>query len=837
MGRALRLELGGPQRPDDLPPSGTPTPAVTATCRSHLASAAAVALVLATFGLATVIRAEPALAVASRPVSFGSIAMHKAGWRATDRGPLDRQSQEMLRPDAYLDRLYVRLDGFPVDVTIVYGHAKETFHSPGTCLLGAGWSITRKARYSLDTGATGGWVDANCFSLQRGDERRVALYWYASTGETTPSWIAFQYRLLRNRLTGRPATGALVRFIAPRAGVRRGCHSCDWRADQGDLPRPAGSDVALTAHDRQDTVEERMGMAEVAVEQATVRTMGADRTEARARAAIFHLIWLLPCLVVQIWFFSTQFQGLVMPDAMDAAQVGRHISNGQGFVTSILRPLSIAVVPKTVTHPDLYNAPLFPLTLGVAFNIAGASDRTVGLVCLIFAILTALMTYRLGSALAGRGAGALAAVLVTLTTGLLKSEVAGMNISLLMLLLTGLGYAVLRHRGTARWSLICGGLASLAYLTDYSALLFAAPACALVAASQPQSRLRHPFLFLVGFALVLLPWAVRNVAVTGSPFGGLQSYSVAMWGESHPGATLYRSQEPGSAKPIQFAVSNPREVVKKALLNLGGLEAQVPVIYGMVLLALLGLAFFTRLGAEMGDRLKWGVLAGILLMGLSGAIGQPRYDFLYGLLGVVAALGAAACILVLSRLPSSRRASTWAVAALIALSAYPVALYVLPGSQPSRPDHRNLEYLGRALPAETVILTDRPSEVAWYADRIAVWLPAAGIPRPKAGEKMTLVEAADATKSKGYQTLERAGVKPAAIYLSSGMGSYPAAEGIGGWQWLYGLLSAQLQAAQRGQPNSQQWTPYGWQIAATLPPGDFLLTRSVAATARQSTAN
>ncbi len=169
------------------------------------------------------------------------------------------------------------------------------------------------------------------------------------------------------------------------------------------------------------------------------------------------------------------------------------------------------------------------------------------------------------------------------------------------------------------------------------------------------------------------------------------------------------------------------------------------------------------------------------------------------------------------------------MAALIALCAYPVALYALPGSQPSRPDHRNLEFLGRELPAGAAILTDRPSEVAWYADRVAVWLPAAGVPRPRAGGQMTMaeaVEAADATRSTGCRTLERSGVKPTAIYLSSGMGSYQATEGIGGWQWLYGLLSAQLQAARQGQLKAQQWTPTGWQIAATLPPGDFLLTRS-----------
>jgi hypothetical protein len=193
-------------------------------------------------------------------------------------------------------------------------------------------------------------------------------------------------------------------------------------------------------------------------------------------------------------------------------------------------------------------------------------------------------------------------------------------------------------------------------------------------------------------------------------------------------------------------------------------------------------------------------------------------------------LGAAACISALSR-ARSRRASGWALAAVIALSAYPVALYALPGSRPAKPDRQNIQYLGRALPAGTVVLTDRPAEVAWYADRPAVWLPAASAPRPKDGEKMTWAEAADAMNSQGYQTLERSGVKPTAVYLSSGMTGYPESEGIGRWQLMYGFLSAQLQAAQQRQPNTQQWTPPGWQIAATLPPGDFLLTRSTANTA------
>jgi EpsI family protein len=138
-----------------------------------------------------------------------------AGWTTTASNLLDRTSQEMLRPDAYVGRVYTRSDGYPIDLTVVFGHAKETFHSPGYCLLGGGWNIIHKDRRSMALGPDRTRVEANQFSLQRKDQRSVVLYWYASAGESSPSWLHFQYRLLRNRLSGRSPAGALVRITAP----------------------------------------------------------------------------------------------------------------------------------------------------------------------------------------------------------------------------------------------------------------------------------------------------------------------------------------------------------------------------------------------------------------------------------------------------------------------------------------------------------------------------------------------------------------------------------------------------------------------------------------------
>jgi 4-amino-4-deoxy-L-arabinose transferase-like glycosyltransferase len=552
-----------------------------------------------------------------------------------------------------------------------------------------------------------------------------------------------------------------------------------------------------------------------------------DRSAVRVRAVAFCLAWLLPCLAVQLLFFRTQFTGLVMVDAMDAAQVARHISQGDGFTTSFIRPLSLGLVPRVTSHPDLNNPPLQPLILAVAFNLFGASDRTVGMVSLLFAVLTTAMTYLLGARLLDNHVGALAALLVTLTIGLLKAGVAGIGVSCTAFLLALLFFAVVQHRGTAMWSALCGAIAALAYLTDYGVLLLAAVACALVALSRPARRLQHAALFAAGFLLLNMPWAVRNWSVAGSPIAGMKLYSVAMWGATNPATTLYRQQSPAGAGPITFAAGHLTEVIKKSLLSLNEFESMLATAFGIVLLPLFGIALFTDLGSVGANRLKWAVLLGLVLAGLSAAVGRPRFDFVYCALGVVAALGAMGVVLVLRRRNIGSTATAGAVAALLAVSAYPISLNALPGSRPGKPDRRNLDYIGKALPAKAIVVTDQPWSVAWYANRTAVWLPLAVPPQPDENPNMSIADAADATQSRRFLALEKVGVRPSAIYLSSDLLSYPEAEQVGQWQLLHRVLGGQLQAAaQQQQAPTGLWTPKGWSLAATLPPNDFLLVRA-----------
>lgn len=208
---------GGAGGAGESPDASAPGARGMAVTRSLRGYAAPLALLLATAGLVAVSRVEAGGGAPTAP-DFSTVPMQMGEWEGEDRGPLDETSQEILQPDAYMGRIYANADGYPVDVSVVFGHQKETFHSPGFCLLGGGWNIIRKTQRAVDCDADGQAVLANEFLLQREGEQRVVLYWYVSRGETTPSWVVLQYRLLRNRVLKRPRGGALVRVTAPVGG-------------------------------------------------------------------------------------------------------------------------------------------------------------------------------------------------------------------------------------------------------------------------------------------------------------------------------------------------------------------------------------------------------------------------------------------------------------------------------------------------------------------------------------------------------------------------------------------------------------------------------------------
>ena len=78
------------------------------------------------------------------------------------------------------------------------------------------------------------------------------------------------------------------------------------------------------------------------------------------------------------------FRNLHQREAMDAGQLARNLSEGKGYVTSYVRPLSLALQsqPRSQTagtlldenHPDISNPPVYPALLAGLLSITPASN-------------------------------------------------------------------------------------------------------------------------------------------------------------------------------------------------------------------------------------------------------------------------------------------------------------------------------------------------------------------------------------------------------------------------------------------------------------------------------
>ena len=82
---------------------------------------------------------------------------------------------------------------------------------------------------------------------------------------------------------------------------------------------------------------------------------------------------VLAALTLTVIYDFLEYKNFSTQEAMDSAQVARNLSEGRGFSTEFIRPLSIYLLQKQRSegakpvlrehHPDLANPPVYPLLL------------------------------------------------------------------------------------------------------------------------------------------------------------------------------------------------------------------------------------------------------------------------------------------------------------------------------------------------------------------------------------------------------------------------------------------------------------------------------------------
>jgi 4-amino-4-deoxy-L-arabinose transferase-like glycosyltransferase len=191
-----------------------------------------------------------------------------------------------------------------------------------------------------------------------------------------------------------------------------------------------------------------------------------------------------------------------------------------------------AVAENLVAHgtfghgqvPTAYRPPLYPLVLAPCVWLTPWDRAAIGVLHVLFGALAAGCLFQLALRCVARPAAAAAAILVACDPILLAQSPLVMTETLAALLATATVLAMVRmvERPTLRRALAAGVAAGLASLCRPTFLPWAAVAAV---AMLGMLRVNRPSIvgvaaYLVGFAAVLSPWAIRNQIQFGRPIVG-----------------------------------------------------------------------------------------------------------------------------------------------------------------------------------------------------------------------------------------------------------------------------------------------------------------------------
>ena len=300
--------------------------------------------------------------------------------------------------------------------------------------------------------------------------------------------------------------------------------------------------------------------------------------------------------------------------------VARHLVRGEGFQTDVSYPLSFAFpFARELPQPLIHRQPGFAVLLTVPYLAAGKSPRrTVDLVrhLQIFLLGLIVMTGTAVFLRRGHRAAVIVWLVLLFANPLLAFAVdwgmAELACSLLLLVLW------MRTGGCTpgRPNWIDGLLAGMVSMLRLD--LFWVPILWWILLRRnprqdspgPASTTRRLILVTLAWFLVITPWAIRNLHVTGQPVFSLQAYAEHVKDtRAWPGYTVYRQLQP---QPFfETMTSDPVPVLRKVGRGMkffwGDLHRLVPlpVLLGLIYGTLAFLAAWLKILSARPGHHTW----------------------------------------------------------------------------------------------------------------------------------------------------------------------------------------------------------------------------------------
>lgn len=405
-------------------------------------------------------------------------------------------------------------------------------------------------------------------------------------------------------------------------------------------------------------------------------------------------------------------------DGYEYADAARRLARGDGFTTGVIYPPHLAY-GVDAHHPSLVRPPVWPLAVASFFAVAGPGLGALHAAAGLFFVAAAVGAAALALGVAGRAAGAAAGLAVATSPALHLVAVGGLSETAFAF------WIALAFVGAARrWPpAAVGAVAGLAYLTRYDGLALGVVLAGWVALER---RRAAPVAALAaGFALVALPWWVRNALVTGQPFYALTGYNLFMApGVGRIQGSILYQLEPDLASPVAVnPFAKAARQLPTLLLHWPPASANLAACVGVALacvrrertaLACAALAIVTTVGIAFALALGRYFVPLLPVVLACGCAGWWRFG------GALRAPGTALVLLapLLPSFPATAPDLQWTRNRVEEFRA-------LARSDPERAARGWVDVSGapRCMGPGTVVVGDRVAPLVWETDAVGIHLP------------------------------------------------------------------------------------------------------------------
>jgi hypothetical protein len=477
---------------------------------------------------------------------------------------------------------------------------------------------------------------------------------------------------------------------------------------------------------------------------------------------------LLGLVVLAVWFNFHSNHGFSNSEAMESAQLGRHLAAWAGYTTYSIRPATLGLLqrahpdraPNVLRQPvpDLSIAPGYPFVLAclmkvLPFNFAANQlhprpyQPESSIIGFNYALLfvSVLLLFKVARRLFDADVAWVSAILFAGSETYWKFSVSGLSTIWLLVIFLSVVWCLVALEARERQesppapgaslalAAVAGALVGIGGLTRYSFALLIVPLLAFIGVFFKRHRGRMFVLAAVSFLVVMAPWIARNLALSHTPFG-TAGYALLENTRPFEEDRVERAFDPYAAGLAHLTLS---DVVSKFVVNEGRiLRDDLPRLGGNWVWSFFLCSLLLPFQQEGLRRLRYFLIGALALMAVAQALGQTHLsiespeinseNLLVVLAPLVLVFGTGFFFTLLDQTSFSNPKIRGGVATLFAVVMIVPLLLDLAGpldqSAPSVYSPVRIQSTAGMMNRDELMMSDIPWAVAWYGDRPCAWL-------------------------------------------------------------------------------------------------------------------